>query len=268
MAGTQTTFSVAKVKTPNRNRRSGFWVQGLPGPLRQGPPGPWQLDSWTRRLARGPGRLVAQFRDFGGFRFSAPRAPRAKGPPGQGPPRPRGPRPGLGGPDPRARQGPLPGPGGPFWAKGRQGLFWPRAPRGPRAKGQGPPCLSQGPSRPRAPSGPRPSRAKGRAKAQGPGPSRPRAKGPPVCDQEPRGGHLGPGPSSQAFGRDPNKTPKLPPTKGSRAKGPPHQHPCRESHQPPTSAKSHQKASFTSKGPLKKGDPRMPVPAMKNAISW
>ena len=139
---------------------------------------------------RGPGRLVAQFRDFRGFsrvsRFRAkgppgqapgqgprgprapgPRAPRAKGPPGQGPLRPRprlhwakSPGPSTPGPGPPAKGPPLPpsGQGPPFPS---QGACQPRAqPRGQsRTLGQGP-LPDQGPNTlPRAP----PTRAQLRA---------------------------------------------------------------------------------------------------------
>ena len=102
---------------------------------------------------RGPGRLVAQFRDLG-FTYPnqgppGPGAPRAKGPPGQGPPGPRAPR--AKGPEP-----PRPGQGPPR-AKG-QGLR-------PRARVKGPP--GQGP-RTKGPPDP----------DQGPPGQGPRAKGP------------------------------------------------------------------------------------------
>ena len=108
-------FGVAKVKP--QICRSGFWVQGLPGPPPpplSGPPGPWWLDSWTRRLARGPGRLVAQFLFWSktsyGFSLRIFEPPPPPGPQGLGasPGAPPRPPPGRSGPAGKAhaRQSP------------------------------------------------------------------------------------------------------------------------------------------------------------------
>ena len=90
MAGTQTTFSEAKVET---EVGSGFWFQGLPGPPPPPPPPPGR---WIPGPG-GPGRLAAQFRDFGakdGLDLGqGPRKQGASGPPRQEPSRQARPRP-------------------------------------------------------------------------------------------------------------------------------------------------------------------------------
>ena len=211
---------------------SGF--AGTPCP---GPPGPWWLDSWTRRLAReaGPGPRTS--------------GPRALGPgqglPGrQGPAGPRAPRPRAYGPRATPMQGPFKGL---LWAK----IF--RA-KGPRAKGlgQGPPnsgLLRQGPRRApqrafRASQGfPIPTTP--HFHSQGPPEPRARAKGLPGQRPGPRAPQPR-APGQGVFGLWAKSFPACP---------------------APGGAKSPLKASKASKGPLKEGGPQdLSVPTMKNAI--
>ena len=170
--------------------------------------------------------------------------------PGQGPPGPRPPGPWAKGPRAWA-----------FWAKGPARKHprppAPRAPQrppGPRAtKGPG-----QGSPNPR-PKGPKRHRFKQAPLAKSPlGPSRP-AKGPP---QPSYWGHWAQGQGPPRLLEGTQQGPKTPPKQRGpqlKALGPraPHTNTLAgKSHEPPTSAKSHQKASKTSKGPLKEGGPQ------------
>ena len=101
MAGTQTTFSVAKVEPQSVTlclwTCSGFWVQGLLGPPCRGAPCPWRLGFLDQRAREGAqaGRLVwappttgarallcqrpGRARVQGQKKAPAPKGPRAKG---------------------------------------------------------------------------------------------------------------------------------------------------------------------------------------------
>ena len=183
MAGTQTTFSVAKVQPQIVTLCLWRWFRvlgsGFAGPP---PPGaPWPLAVQAGWLLN----FVILGSDFRPPHQGppGPRAPRAKGPPGQGPPGPRACRakgPPAKGPPGQGAQGP-PGPSKGLQAKGLpgQGPPGPRAPRAKAPPAQGPPEAKgprKGKPRPRPPRAPWPKvpRAKGQAKVPGPRPSRAR----------------------------------------------------------------------------------------------
>ena len=234
--------------------------QGPPGP-RAPPPGP-----------RAPGPRAPGPPD------QALSGPLHQGPPIQGPVGPNKDQPAPG-------QGPF---GGPLWTKGRP---WTKGPRGPsrldsrtsphpgqqplRPSDQGP--LGQAPAlRAKGPAGPRPG--PGQGPCQGPRtlPGLLAARpwpGKALSRQGPWLGKAlvtrqGPWPG-KALGLGPLARQGLGPTQDSAdAQTPlPRAPPNQGSAKPPRGAKSHQKASKASKGPLKEGGPQdLSVPTMKNAI--